>query len=274
MATDDAAHPARLAAEARIAVREPLDQQLAPLGRRAIRALAPRAGERILDVGCGTGQSVLDLAAAVQPGGTVVGVDISAPVAEVARRRVAETAGTTIIVGDVQTHVFERREFDAAFSRFGVMFFADPTAAFVNIRRALQPGGRLAFVCWRSLDENELDFLPLRAGAPYLPPDALAAPAAEAFSFAEPDTIRRVLSDAGFDAIEIARHDEPVGSGGLEPMLQVCLRVGALGRFLRENPEHVEAAGPAVRAALAARDGPRGPMLNAATWVVTARSGG
>ena len=274
MTTDDAAHSARLAAQARIAVQAPLDRQLAPLGRRAIRALAPRAGERILDIGCGTGETVLDLAAAVQPGGAVVGVDISAPVVEVARRRVANTAGTAIIVGDMQTHAFERGAFDAAFSRFGVMFFGDPTAAFGNIRRALRPGGRLAFVCWRSLDENELDFLPLRAAAPYLPPDALAAPAAEAFSFAERDTIERVLSGAGFDAIEITAHDEPVGSGGLAPMLQVCLRVGALGRFLRENPEHAEAAGPAVRAALAAKDGSQGPMLNAATWIVTARSGG
>lgn len=274
MATDDAADPGRLAADARIAVQEPLDQQLAPLGRRAIRSLAPRVGERVLDIGCGTGATVLDLAAAVQPGGTVVGVDISASVAEVARRRVADTAGTAIIVGDVQTHAFEPAAFDAAFSRFGVMFFADPTVAFINIRRALRPGGRLAFVCWRSLDENELDFLPLRAAAPHLPPDALAAPAAEAFSFAEPDTIRRVLSGAGFDAIEITACDEPVGSGGLEPVLQVCLRVGALGRFLRENPEHVEAAEPAVRAALAARDGPHGPRLNAATWIVTARPGG
>lgn len=154
------------------------------------------------------------------------------------------------------------------------MFFADPVAVFVNIRQALRPDGRLAFVCWRSCEENELDYLPLRAAAPLLPAAALAAPGAEAFSFSEPGTIRALLSAAGFGAVEIGPHDQLVGSGGREPMLQVCLRLGALGKFLRENPEHADAVTPAVRAALAERDGGQGPMLNAATWIVTARCGG
>lgn len=272
MATN--ADPARLAAEARIELQAPLERQLAPLGRRAIQALGPGAGERILDIGCGTGQSVLQLAAAVQPGGTVVGVDISAPVAAAASRRIRNVAGTAIIVGDAQTHAFAPGSFDAAFSRFGVMFFADPTAAFVNIGRALRRGGRLAFVCWRAFDENELDFLPLRAAAPDLPPRAMETAAAEPFSFAGPDTVRGVLSDAGFDAITLTPYDEQVSCGGVEATLQVCLRLGPLGRFLRENPEYREQAAPAVRAALAARDQADCVRLNAATWVVTARWAG
>jgi ubiquinone/menaquinone biosynthesis C-methylase UbiE len=230
-----------------------------------------RAGERILDVGCGTGRTVVELAAAVQPGGTVLGVDISELVVTAAAGRVRDTAGATIVVGDVQTRAFAPASFDAAFSRFGVMFFADPPAAFANIRRALRPGGRLAFVCWRALEDNELDFLPLRAASPYLPTGAVTGLAAEAFSFAEPDKVRGLLSRAGFDAVEIIAHDQAVGSGGLEPMLQVCLGFGPLGRFLRENPEYRDLATAPVRAALAAKDGPGGVTLNAATWIVTAR---
>ena len=274
MATEDAAVLARLAAEARIAFEEPLDQQLAPLGRRAIRALAPVAGERILDIGCGAGQTVLELAAAVQPGGTVLGVDLSPLVVAAAERRMRSAAGAGVVVGDVQSYAFAAGGFDAAFSRFGVMFFADPVAAFTNIRRALRPGGRLAFVCWRAFEENELDYLPLRAAAPHLPSRAMPGLATEAFSFAEPDRVRGLLSYAGFEAIEIAAHDEAVGSGGLEPMLQVCLRFGPLGKFLREHPEYTDALAAPVRAALAARDGPGGVRLNAATWIVTARSDG
>jgi SAM-dependent methyltransferase len=163
-----------------------------------------------------------------------VGVDISAPVVEAARRRVASTAWTAIIVGDVQTHVFEPAAFDAAFSRFGVMFFADPTAAFGNIRRALRPGGRLAFVCWRCLDENELDFLPLRAAAPHLPPDALAAPAVEAFSFAEPNTIERVLAGAGFDAIRSPPMTSRSGAAAFSPCCRcACGSAPWAGSFAR-----------------------------------------
>jgi ubiquinone/menaquinone biosynthesis C-methylase UbiE len=162
--------PARLAAQARIEVQGPLDRQLAPLGRRALEALAPVVGERILDIGCGAGQTLLELADAVRPSGTVLGVDISAPLVEMANQRARNSAIATCVEGDVQRHPFEPEAFDAAFSRFGVMFFADPTAAFGNIRRALRPGGRLAFVCWRAFEENELDFLPLRTAAPHLPP--------------------------------------------------------------------------------------------------------
>jgi SAM-dependent methyltransferase len=265
---------ARLAAQARIEVLEPLDRQLAPLGRRALEALAPVAGEHILDIGCGAGQTLLELAAAVQPGGRVLGVDISAPLVEIANRRARDLAIATCVEGDAQRYPFEPETFDAAFSRFGVMFFDDPTAAFINIRRALQRSGRLAFVCWRAFEENELDFLPLRAAAPHLPPWATQAPAPEAFSFAAPEAIHLVLSDAGFDRITIDAHDRGVSGGDLEASLAVGLGVGPLGKFLRENPDYRDAAAPAVRAALAEKSGPEGVVLNAATWIVTARRAG
>lgn len=144
-------------------VREPVERQLAPLGRRALDALAPRPGENVLDVGCGGGETALDLARAVAPGGTVVGIDLSAAVLAFARRAAEGCKRVRFVQADAQAFPFQPASFDAAFSRFGVMFFADPTAAFINIRRSLRPNGRLAFVCWRALDENPLDIVPLKA---------------------------------------------------------------------------------------------------------------
>jgi SAM-dependent methyltransferase len=177
------------------------------------------------------------------------------------------------VQADAQVFPFEPASFDAAFSRFGVMFFADPTAAFINIRRSLRPNGRLAFVCWRALEENPLDILPLRAASAHLPPQpALDPDAPGPFAFANPNRVRGILERAGFGEIDITAHDEQVGSGDLDAMLAVCSRVGALGKILRENPELRAATLPAVRSALAAHDGPDGVRLNAATWVVTARA--
>jgi len=144
---------------------------------------------------------------------------------------------------------------------------------FINIRRSLRPNGRLAFVCWRALEENPLDILPLRAASAHLPPQPARDPDAPGpFAFANPDRVRGILERAGFGEIEITARDEQVGSGDLDTMLAVCSRVGALGKILRENPELRAATLPAVRSALAAHDGPDGVRLNAATWVVTARA--
>jgi SAM-dependent methyltransferase len=253
-------------------VREPLELQLAPLGRHALTALAPRPGENVLDIGCGAGETALDLARAVAPDGSVVGIDLSAAMLAFAQRAGKGCERVRFVQADAQVFPFEPASFDAAFSRFGVMFFADPTAAFVNIRRSLKPNGRLAFVCWRALEENPLDILPLGAASAHLPPQPAHDPDAPGpFAFANADRVRGILERAGFGEIEIIAHDEQVGSGDRETMLAVCSRVGALGKILRENPELRPAVLPAVRAALAAHDGPDGVRLNAATWVVTAQ---
>jgi len=258
-------------------VRELLELQLAPLGRRGLAALAPHPGESVLDIGCGGGETALDLVRAVAPGGTVVGIDLSAAVLAFARRAAQGyeqgCERVRFVHADAAVFPFEPASFDAAFSRFGVMFFADPTAAFINIRRSLRPNGRLAFVCWRALEENPLDILPLKAASAHLPPQPAHDPDAPGpFAFANPDRVRRILERAGFGEIDITAHDEQVGSGDLDAMLAVCSRVGALGKILRENPELRAATLPAVRSALAAHDGPDGVRLNAATWVVTARA--
>src|SRR5262245_41282552 len=234
-------------------IRELLELQLAPLGRRGLAALAPQPGESVLDIGCGGGETALDLVRAVAPDGTVVGIDLSAAVLAFAQRAAQGCERVQFIHADAQMFPFEPASFDAAFSRFGVMFFADPIAAFSNIRGSLKPQGRLAFVCWRALEENELDILPLRAASPHLPPQAAHDPAAPGpFAFANADRVRGILDRAGFNEIEITAHDDLVGSGDLDAMLAVCSRVGALGKILRENPELRAVTLPAVRSALAA----------------------
>jgi SAM-dependent methyltransferase len=253
-------------------VREALELQLAPLGQRALEALTARPGESVLDIGCGGGETALDLARAVAPDGSVLGIDLSGAVLGFAQRAGNGCERLRFVQGDAQVFPFEPASFDAAFSRFGVMFFNDPTAAFINIRRSLRPHGRLAFVCWRALEENPLDILPLRAASAYLPPQPAHDPKAPGpFAFADPNRVHGILEDAGFREIEIVAHDELVGSGDLDTMLAVCTRVGALGKILRENPELRAGTVPAVRSALAAHDGPDGVRLNAATWVVTAQ---
>lgn len=254
----------------------PLDRQLAPLGHAAMAALLPRPGERLLDIGCGAGATSLDLARAVSPDGHVTGADISGTLLAVARRRAEGLAGVEFLEADVQTHAFAPSTFDGVFSRFGVMFFGDPGAAFANIHRALKPGGRLAFVCWRTPAENPIMSLPMAAALAKLPPSAASAPPAPGapgpFAFADPDRVRDILADAGFTDVLLTPTDMKVGGGDLETVLAMALKVGPLGALLREHPEHRDAAIEAVREALSAHNGPEGVKLGSATWVVTARA--
>ncbi len=251
----------------------PLDRQLEPLGRRVMAEL-PLPGARVLDVGCGAGATSLALAEAVGPDGAVLGVDVSHPLLEVARARAAGRSNLTFQEADAQAFALPPAAFDAVFSRFGVMFFSDPAAAFANLRRALKPGGRLAFVCWRAPTENPVMVLPMQAALPLVAtPPAPAEPGAPGpFAFADPERVRGILESAGFEAIAITPHDEKIGSGGLDTALGIALRVGPLGTLLRENPDQRDAVVAAVRDALAPHEGPDGVKLDSATWIVTARN--
>jgi SAM-dependent methyltransferase len=154
-----------------------LDARLAVFGQAAIEAAAPATGERVLDVGCGAGASSLALAARVGAGGQVLGVDISEPLIGRARALAPQDTPVQFRVADASSAELPEA-FDILFSRFGVMFFDDPTGAFAHMRRALQPGGRVAFVCWRGAAENDWVRLPMGAIKGIVPPTAPPDPEA------------------------------------------------------------------------------------------------
>ena len=252
-----------------------LDRQIAPLGAEALRALAPAAGERVLDIGCGCGHTTLDIAARVGPQGTVTGIDVSAPMLEIARRRPMPSAAGRVefLQADAQVAQLGHGLFDAAYSRFGVMFFADPVAAFANVRRALRSGGRLGFVCWRPLAVNPWLSEPLEAARPLLPPLAPPDPGAPGpFAFADQGRVRAILGDAGYADVEIRAFGAEIGAGDLDESLQLTLRVGPLGAALRENPSCEDCLAGPVRAVLARHLTRRGVMMPASVWIVSARS--
>jgi SAM-dependent methyltransferase len=251
------------------AQQERLDRQLDPLGRAALAALAPRTGERVLDVGCGSGQTTLQLADAVGPTGRVVGVDISLPLLAAARRRPRDEH-VSFVQADAQTHAFEH-PFDAIYSRFGVMFFADPVAAFASLRRAMEPTGRVVFVCWRPAEENPMMTVPMAAAAkhfPALPPQDPHAPGP--FAFADSGRVARILEAAGFGAIRITRHDEPIGGNDRAATLELALNIGPLGRLLRAHPEQRAVVIDVVRDAIEPFIVDGIARIPSATWIVTA----
>jgi len=255
------------------AMQAQLDRQIEPLGARAMEGFAAQPGETVLDIGCGCGQTTLALAERVGGSGGVTGADISQPMLEVARARPAPAGGAKprFVEIDAQTGDLGEGVFDGAFSRFGVMFFADPAAAFANIGRALKPRGRLTFVCWRPFAENLWMRAPAEAAASLLP--AMTPPdpnAPEPYAFSDPVKVWDILEAAGFQAIEIRPFDAVIGGGTLEEATALALRVGPLGVAMREHPHLAAPVAKAVRAALAPHETPRGVLMPAAVWIVRA----
>ena len=254
-----------------------LDRQIGSLGNAALAALAPAAGERVLDVGCGCGHTTADIAGRVGASGSVLGVDLSAPMLEIARRRPLPPGAGHIEFRqlDAQTADLGRSRFDAAYSRFGVMFFSDPVAAFTNVRRALKPGGRLGFVCWQALDANPWVLEPLEAARPLLPPLPAPDPTAPGpFAFADDRRVRAVLGAAGFTDISVQPFTTRIGGGDLDDALQLALRVGPLGAAIREQPSLAAGLVGPVRAVLAKHVTPVGVFMAAAVWIVHASTVG
>ncbi len=256
-----------------------IDMQIRPLGLRAMDRAALHAGDRVLDVGCGCGATTVELARRVAPGGTVTGIDISAVMLDEARRRARDfTPAVRFELADAQTHVFAPASVDVIFSRFGVMFFIDPTAAFANLHRALSPDGRLAFVCWRSLPENPWLFVPLGAALQHLPPPPVpAADAPGPFAFADPNRVRGILDGAGYRDVQIDPVDEELTIGGgaaIDETVAFMLQMGPTAVLLRNaNDPSLEArVADAIRDALGPYVTPAGIRMQSASWIVTARA--
>ncbi|MCK9903436.1 methyltransferase type 11 [Parafrankia colletiae] len=256
------------------------DAVFAPVTAAILTAAAVGPGQRLLDVGCGSGAL---LAAAAAAGASAVGVDISPGMAEAARRRVPEA---TVVVGDAQvvdlTAAAPGPSFDRVLSRFGVMFFDDPTAAFANIRRAAAPGGRLVFACWRGRSENPMFTLGSDILADRLDPKpADPAPGTPGpTAFADSGRLAALLGDAGWADITISPFDfscdyGTAGGDGVEERLATVLSTST-GRLAQQQleprlgPEGWSALLDDVRAVLRrhlVNDAVRFP---GATWLVTA----
>jgi SAM-dependent methyltransferase len=258
------------------------DRQLDPLGRLALDRLAPKPGERVLDVGCGCGQTLLQLAAAVGPTGRVLGVDVSDVMLDQARARVAEAAAAPpveILCADAASHRFAAATFDAIYSRFGVMFFEQPPAAFQHLRATLAPEGRLAFVSWQSMDRNDWALVPLRAVRAAIPEAPLPALFAEGgpgpFALADPAQVAELLEGAGFRDVLVEALTVEVHVGGaatLEEAMQYLLRIGPAARQLAEaEPARRQTGEEALARAMAPYVSERGVWMKGAVLVVTAR---
>ena len=257
-----------------------LDIMLKPFGEEAIRRAGVKAGEAVLDIGCGCGDTSIDLATLVGVTGEVVGVDISEPMLARAEYMAAQTELTNVFfeLGDVEAGPLHRDSFDLAFSRFGVMFFRNPATAFANVHAALRDGGRLTFACWQALKKNQWVSIQMEAVLPLVPPPPPMGPEDPGpFSFADADRVRRILGEAGFTDIAIDPFDTEVALGGmlvLDDAVDFSMQLGPASGLLKDATDTVRAqARDAVRASLAGHQTPRGVMLSAGAWIVSARKG-
>ena len=239
--------------------------------------LGVAGGESVLEIGCGTGALTVPLATAVGEHGRLVAVDISEPMLGAARQRVSESGlrNIALLHGDAQVFAFEPTAFDLATSRMGVMFFADPAAAFRNIGGALKPGGRLVFACWASLAENRHWLISYDIALRHLGPPA-PAPAHEPspLAFADPEYIRGVLAAAGFSEIAVERGHPTIIGGSPEEEARQALMMGPTARLIEaKTPDEAtrQAIAREIEAAFAA-EAASGPIRLAATiFLVAAR---
>jgi SAM-dependent methyltransferase len=242
-------------------------------GERIVERLVPQAGERVLDIGCGNGALALAVAPRVAE---VVGLDISGPLLADAARRAADAGLDNVRFekGDAQVHALPDASFDAAVSRFGVMFFEDTAAAFANIARMVRPGGRFVFTCWQQLFANEWLMVPAAAALAHVPMPEMGPPDAPGpFALADADRLRSLLEGAGFAdvAIEDAPASLPLGDS-VEAAVAFLSRTEIANVMMQGIDEAtVQRAWDSVRQALAPFAGPDGVALGGAAWLVHAR---
>lgn len=232
-----------------------------------------------LDVGCGGGSQSLMLAQRLGETARVLGVDISEPMLEVARRK-AETpaagrANLEFLRADASSYAFPPGSFDLLFSRFGVMFFDDPVAAFANMRAALL--GKLAFCCWQAVTDNDWVRIPLKAALQHLPPPEPPPPDAPGpFAFADPNRVKSILESAGFSNVDLHPFSTTLRiseATGLPEAVRELARIGPVSRLLADQPQSVlDTVFPAMEAALQPYFREGALDLQASVWLVTATS--
>ncbi len=247
---------------------ERLDRMLVSVSEALLQHLSPQPGERILDIGCGCGETTMALARA---GARPTGIDVSAPMLARARHRAPDL---DYVLADAAAHAVDQA-YDALFSRFGVMFFDNPDAAFANLRKTLKPAGRLVFACWREPRENEWVSIPVSAVRQSLPPQASPGPEDPGpFSFADLARVRRILTGAGFDRMTATPFDTRLVMGNdFAEALQHLAEIGPVSRMLADaTPAQRAEAKASLEARLAPLATTTPITLGGAIWIITAKA--
>jgi SAM-dependent methyltransferase len=258
------------------AMRQEVERVVTPFGAAALKAAAPQPGERAIDIGCGCGDTALEIARLVGPRGSVLGIDVSQPMLEVARARGVPASYPQLSFREGDASVADLpANIDLLFSRFGVMFFSQPSAAFGHLRKSLRAGGRYVFVCWRAPRDNAWAMTPLSAARQALgitpPPSDPEAPGP--FAFADEERLRTILSDAGFGSVDVQRFDASIFLGPTpRSAAEGVVQMGPVARLVREKgAEHLPIIVDAIDRTLAPLAAPNGHVsLNGSTWIVSA----
>ena len=257
-----------------VARQEHTDITLAPVTDALLVFAAPRAGERMVDIGCGCGAPTLEFARAVGPSGRVAGLDISGPMLAEGERRASAAGIANVDLRQADPATAALDEYDLLISAFGVTFFGDRVAAFTNMRRAAAPDARMALVCWRSLAENPWMEVPMTAAAQHLPPRPKAVPNAPGmFAFADRDHVTEVVTAASWapPRFEKLDMDLDIAAGrGLEEAVVQSTQIGAVNSWLRNQPEEVvSAAAASIHEALAPYADDARVRLPGAMWLIS-----
>ena len=254
------------------------DTLLGKLGEAAMDAASLSNAQTVLDIGCGSGGSTFEISRRIGSGGAVWGVDISKPMLDIAITRLTnhDIGNVKFSEADVTTLDFTNHSFDRAFSRFGVMFFEDPVASFVNIANSLKPNGKLAFCCWRSLSKNEWFELPLNVGLKYCaPPNQVDPHAPGPMAFKDQDRINSILNASGFTKVSIHDHESKLVVGPTPKIAASNLTdVGPLSRLMQNSDNHIKMlVQTELEKQLMEHVTSRGVELNSNIWIVTANKG-
>jgi SAM-dependent methyltransferase len=252
-----------------------LDHALGPLEEPALERAAPQPGEQVVEVGCGCGASSLVLAERVGPRGSVRAFDVSKPMLERARERARAFPWLTFTAADAATFAFDGRA-DLLYSRFGVMFFDAPEAAFANLRRALRPSGRLCFLCWRVVEDNPWYAEPMQAAARVVgAPPTTVADAPGPFALAARDRVERILRTAGFTGVDVEASSKTMrlSTTGLDAAVDFAVSAGPVSRILLDvDPETRKRVRASIEDTLRPHVVGQTVALGTGTWVVTARA--
>ena len=253
------------------------ERNFATMSQALMAAAGPQPGERVLDVGCGGGVTSRVLAEQVLPGGDVVGMDISATLLEAAQLHHGDVDNLSFSLTDVGVEPLPGAQFDLIYSRFGVMFFNHPPAAFANLRQSLKPGGRMVFMCWRGIKDNPWIYQTTAAAVAQLPeehrPAAPADPFAPGpFAMADPDHTRELITAGGFSDVKIEPLDDVMRMADEQTAMNYLLDLGPVGKALKQvSVDQADSARSAMLEVLRGYAGADELNVPSATWIVTAK---